>query len=82
MRHEQPEPWRCPEALTHGPPDGAGKCPFCKRKIAEARRYETGTTHGQRTELAEAYGYFYDPDDGTKGAIERQRDLRAGRIWI
>lgn len=49
----------CDEAIRHGPPDGAGKCPFCDRKIAPKfpapKRYPV-------SELTEQWGLYYDPD--------------------
>lgn len=51
--------WRCPEAITHGPADGKGKCPWCGRKISAAMSAPMVT---DISELTEAYGRAYDPD--------------------
>lgn len=68
----------CPDgAIMHGPADVAGRCPWCGIKYTSTmpvpRRYP-------RSELSEAYAYVYDPDEGAKGAIERQREYRAGLV--
>jgi hypothetical protein len=77
-----PPRWRCPESTgPHGPADGRGRCPWCGRQYTDARRYEAGETHGRRTELAEAYAVHYDPDEGSRGAVELDRELRSGRAY-
>ncbi len=61
----------------HGPPDSAGRCPWCGNQIEATapapRRYS-------RSELSEAYAIHYDPDEGAKGALERERETRAGLV--
>lgn len=60
---------KCPEALGHGPADGAGRCPWCRRKITypRARQSRFGTSWRELDTLA-AYRRFYDPDWGTDNA--------------
>lgn len=52
----------CPEALQHGPSDGAGRCPWCRR------RYDTPISvrvpYNGASDLTQAYRRFYDPDWG------------------
>jgi hypothetical protein len=76
------ERWQCPEALRHGPLDGAGRCPWCRRQVDSAVSYVAGETFGRRTELAEAYAITYDPDEGALGRVEMERLLRAGQVWV
>jgi hypothetical protein len=68
----------CPDgAITHGPADGRGRCPWCGRKVTSAmpapRAYPV-------SDLTEAYDEFYDPDYGATGRIERERLFRAGQV--
>lgn len=51
--------WSCPEAITHGPADTAGKCPWCRRKIASAT---PAPKDFAVSDLTLAYGRHYDPD--------------------
>ena len=70
--------WRCPESTgKHGPADGAGRCPWCRRKYTEAARYDPSRPE-ERSELSEAYETFYDPDAGTLGVAEREGRYRSG----
>lgn len=66
----------CPDGvIMHGPADVRGRCPWCGNKVTNAlpapRAYP-------RSDLSEFYGYYFDPDEGAAGALERMRQLRAG----
>lgn len=67
------DPWRCSEALRHGPTDGRGRCPWCRRKV------DTAMPAPHRTEVSDLswmYERFYDPDwGGLSPAQERARYL-------
>jgi hypothetical protein len=57
-KYDGPDP--CPDgALRHGPPDSAGRCPWCRTQIEAPlpapRSYAV-------SELTDAYGQHYDPD--------------------
>lgn len=58
-RKSDDPPWRCTEAIRHGPADGAGKCPWCGRKYEVALR---APTEFPMSDLTLAYGKHYDPD--------------------
>jgi hypothetical protein len=67
MRRDEP----CPDgALMHGPPDGAGRCPWCGIKVDSAL---PASLRYPRSELSETYEQFYDPDYGARGATELRR---------
>ena len=69
----------CPDgAILHGPADGAGRCPWCGTKYTDARPAPRAYP---RSELSEAYAMHYDPDEGAKGRIERERESRAGTTY-
>jgi hypothetical protein len=59
----------------HGPPDSAGRCPWCRNQIETT---QPAPRAYPRSELSEAYAYVYDPDEGAKGRLEREREVRAG----
>lgn len=68
----------CPDgAIMHGPADVRGRCPWCGNKVTNAlpapRAYP-------RSDLSEAYAIHYDPDEGAKGRLEREREIRAGLV--
>jgi len=70
------DPYSCPEALRHGPPDGSGRCPWCRRRVeapAPAPRLLPGPS-----DLTESYGYVYDPDDGALDPEQIARRYRMG----
>jgi hypothetical protein len=76
-----PPAWRCPESTgRHGPADGRGRCPWCGRQYTDAMRYDQSRP-GERSELAEAYAVHYDPDEGTRGKVELDRELRSGKAY-
>lgn len=54
----------CPEALCHGPADGAGRCPWCHRKYTHANARPVHN-HRHPSALTLAYRRFYDPDWGS-----------------
>lgn len=55
------ERMRCPEALAHGPLDGSGRCPWCRKRVDRAVPARQTGWH-QPSELTVAYGQHYDPD--------------------
>ena len=67
--------YRCPEAFTHGPPTGDGRCPWCDRVVA-ARAPRPASF--PVTELTEAYGEHYDPDFGALTPSEVRRRYATG----
>lgn len=62
--------------MRHGPADVAGRCPWCGTKVTNSlpapRSYP-------RSDLTEAYGYVYDPDEGARGVIEIKRLIESGQ---
>lgn len=54
----------CPEAIQHGPPDGSGRCPWCRRKIT-AKQPMPDDVHRHESRLSAAYRRSWDPDWGT-----------------
>lgn len=56
----------CPDTVygDHGPLDGAGKCPWCRRKVGHVMPMPP-IDYSLESELVEAYRQFYDPDWGT-----------------
>jgi hypothetical protein len=62
----------CPEALHHGPPTAAGRCPWCGRKFTYPRLRTTATPHlgddlrsvPLDDDIQAAYRRTYDPDWG------------------
>jgi hypothetical protein len=68
----------CPDgALVHGPPDGAGRCPWCRQSVAAPM---PAPARYPRSELSESYGYHYDPDEGTRGREELRRRALNGLV--
>lgn len=61
----------CPETIYgfHTDPDRDGKCMWCRQKISYPLGRPKGPFRETKTNLEEAYGYFYDPDHG----IEKTR---------
>lgn len=57
----------CPEALRHGPADGAGRCPWCGTRYTCAQprpRPHPRVRSKAASDLTSAYQQFYDPDFG------------------
>lgn len=68
----------CPDgAISHGPVDGEGRCPWCRTKITTAL---SAPRSYPRTDLGEAYAQHYDPDEGARGTAELERLRRAGTL--
>jgi hypothetical protein len=51
----------CPESTgRHGPADGSGRCPWCRRRYEAA--VHPALTPWTPSDLTVAYGTTYDPD--------------------
>ena len=69
----------CPDgALVHGPPDGDGRCPWCRNLVAHR---VPAPARYPRSDLSESWAYHYDPDEGTRGPEERRRQTLAGLVY-
>lgn len=56
----------CPEAIQHGPADGRGRCPWCRRRYTRA--VVVCVPYRGTTDLTQAYRRTYDPDWGVSPA--------------
>lgn len=80
IRREWFDPSECPETgvgmRQHGPADQQGRCPWCGRAYVSPT--PPAVSSGP-SELAEAYGTFYDPDWSGLGSVELARRWRGGQ---
>lgn len=67
----------CPDGFSHGPADGAGRCPWCERKIDHAR--PRTPEYEDVSELTLAYEQAYDPDFGALSVDQLLLRHRTGR---
>lgn len=71
----------CSEAITHGPADGRGRCPWCGVKFTDARpRPYLGNAP---SDLVLAYATHYDPDlPGLEPvALQERYGYRESQAW-
>lgn len=68
--------WGCPEAIQHGPADGAGRCPWCRIKYTDARPRVPASEPTSGATLA--YRQYYDPDFGALSTAELKRQYLMG----
>lgn len=69
-------PRSCPEALSHGPADGRGRCPWCGRRYTSpAPRPDVSDP----SDLTDAYELHFDPDYGALDHDQIRRRYQLGQ---